>query len=340
MYKRITFIAAFFFTIAVQAQHITKADLKYLAKGEDTLSTLADQVQDEITVGDRIRSDSMFTRVFVRALKTPHSFYYAFDSLPTITIVTPPDSTFRIFTWQYAVDEQVTRQRGVIQMNTTDGHLQLYPLYDQSEFTDAPNDSIRGPKNWIGAIYYKIIQKESGGKKYYTLLGFDENGFRSTKKWIDVLTFNESQQPVFGGDYFSFEKTDSNFVQGQKRFDLEFKKEGRARLNYDADMDMIIYDHLISENNEPEKKYTLIPDGDSEGLKWENGTWKHVSKVFNYVTKEDQEPHPDLLMDDNGTINEAKLAEQSKKNEAKKVDAPNYKKKPKVKLPDPPKDGL
>lgn len=334
MYQRIAFIITIFFAVTANAQHIQKADLEYLAKEEDTLSTLADQVQDEITIGDRIRSDSMFTRVFVRALKVPHSFFYGFDSLSTITIVTPPDSSFRIFTWQYAVDEQVTRQRGVIQINTVDGHLQLYPLYDQSEYTDAPTDSIRGPKNWIGAVYYKIIQKESTGKKYYTLLGFDENSFRSTKKWVDVLTFNEDQQPVFGGDYFLFEKTDSNYIQGVKRFNVEFKKEGRARLNYDADMDMIIYDHLISEINEPDKKYTLIPDGDSEGLKWENGMWKHVSKVFDYVTKEDQEPHPDLLMDDNGNINEAKLAEQSKKNEAKKVDAPNYKKKAKVKLPD------
>lgn len=333
MCKRVSFIVAILFGILANAQHLSNANKSILAQEEDTLSTLADQVQDDITIAERVRSDSMFTRVFVRALKIPHSFYYGFDSLPTITILTPPDSTFRIFTWQYAVDEQVTRQRGAIQMNTPDGHLQLYPLYDQSEYTDAPNDSARGPKNWIGAVYYKIIQKENQGKKYYTLLGFDENGYRSTKKWIDVLTFDENQQPVFGGDYFLFEKADSNFVQGSKRFNLEFKKEGRARLNYDADLDLIIYDHLVSENNEPDKKYTLIPDGDSEGLKWENGAWKHVSKVFNYVTKEDQEPHPDLLMDDNGNIDEAKLAAQSKKNEAKKVDSPNYKKKPKVKLP-------
>lgn len=335
MYKRIVFLAFVFLAVAAKAQHISKANFKYLSTVEDTLSELADKIQDDIALPSRIRSDSMFTRTLVRALKVPNSFYYSFDSVETVTVVCPPDSSFRIFTWQYEINEQAFRQRGVIQLHTADGHLQLYPLYDQSEFTDTPNDSVRTTKNWIGAIYYKIIQKENAGKKYYTLLGYDENGFRSTKKWVEVLTFDEQQQPQFGGDYFSFEKNDSSFVQGSKRFDLEFKKDGRARLNYDPELDIILYDHLISENNEPEKKYTLIPDGDYEGLKWENGVWKHVSKVFNYITPENNEPRPNLLMDDNGKINESKLIEQSNKNSTKKVNAKNYKKKTKVMLPNP-----
>jgi len=312
---------------------IAKADKKYLANVEDTLEALMDKVLDDEDVVSRLRSDSMVTRTLVRSLKVPYSFNYPFDSVQTLTIAYPADSSFRIFTWQLNIDENVYRQKGAIQMNSADGKLELFPLFDASEYTEFPNDSIRGGNNWIGAIYYKIIQKEYGGQKFYTLLGFDDNGFRSTKKWIDVLTFDENRKPHFGGDYFAFEKGDSSFETGWKRFNIEFKKEGRARMNYDPDKDMIMYDHLISESNEPERKYTFIPDGDYEGLQWKDGHWVHISKVYTEQLTDGKEPQPELLMDENGQVNEAKLAEQSEKNANKKVEAIQIKKKSKVVLP-------
>jgi len=334
MIKRILFFASIFTVCTASAQNrIAKSDLKYLAKVEDTLGALADKVLDDLDVVSRVRSDSMLTRTLVRALKTPHSFDYHFDSLMTLTVAYPADSSFRIFTWQYEMNEQVFRQKGAIQMNTTDGSLLLYPLFDASEYAESPNDSVRIGRNWIGAIYYKIVQKEYNGQKFYTMLGYDENGFRSTKKWVEVLHFDENKQPVFGGNYFAFDPKDSVWQQGWKRFSIEFKKEGRARLNYDPEKDMIMYDHLISEENQPEKKYTLIPDGDYEGLQWKDGKWQHIAKVFTEQLADGKEPNPDLLMDDNGQVNESKLNEQSEKNAGKKVEAMPIKKKSKVVLP-------
>ena len=260
-----------------------------------------------------MRADSLFTRVLVRALRTPYSFYYPFDSMQTATKMYPADSSFRIITWQVSVMADKPRQRGVIQMNTADGSLKIFPLYDGSDYTEAPNDSIRGPQNWIGAIYYKLIEKAWAGKKYYTLLGYDENGPASTKKWMDVLTFDETGQPRFGGDYFAI-KSDSLFPKGSKRFNVEFKKEGRARFMYDEQEGFIVFDHLVSESNQPDRKSTFVPDGDYEAFKWENGKWVHYPKLFDFALEDGKEPRPDLLMDDNGGIDEAKLAERSEKN--------------------------
>lgn len=308
-------------------------DLQYLQKAEDTLDVLSNDILDNIDVAKRLRSDSMLTRTLVRALKLPNSFYYPFDSLQAITIVYPADSSFRIFTWQFEINEQNYRQKGAIQMNTTDGSLALFPLFDASEYTEAPNDSIRSIKNWIGAIYYKIIEKEFNGRKIYTLLGYDENGFRSTKKWMEVLTFNENKQPIFGGDYFGFERNNDAWQPTYKRFNIEFKKDGRAKFNYEPDQDIIIYDHLISENNQPEKKYSYIPDGDYEGFKWKNGKWIHISKVFTQTLADGQAPKPDLLLNDNGDIDESKLAEQSEKNASKHIEEKPIRKKSKIALP-------
>ena len=115
-----------------------------------------------------------------------------------------PDSSFRIFTWQLQRDESYYRQEGAIQMKTKDGSLKLFPLFDVSDYTSIPTDSVRTGKNWIGAIYYKIVLKEFKGKKYYTLFGYDDNDFSSTRKWLEVLTFDATGEPVFGGNYFTY----------------------------------------------------------------------------------------------------------------------------------------
>lgn len=264
----------------------------------------------------RFIADSFFIRLLVKSLKNPFSFNYPYDSLETVSRIYAPDSTFRIFSWQFNRDDSYFRQRGAIQMKTADGSLKLFPLLDMSEFTDAPQDSVRTPQNWVGAIYYGIVMKTFNNKKYYTLMGFDDNNMKSTKKWIEVLTFDVSGKPVFGGPFFSLDDKVKSTTP-YARFCLEYKKDGRARMNYDREMDMIVYDHLISEDNTPDKKSTLVPDGDYEGFKWNNGRWVHVDKVFNFKLSDGQAPMPEPLKDDAGNSNEEKLRAQSEKNSQK-----------------------
>jgi hypothetical protein len=195
-------------------------------------------------------------------------------------------------------------------MNTTDGSLKLFPLIDRSFLIQSPLDTVTNNEWWIGSIYYKVVKKEHGGSSYYSLLGYDENTLRSTKKRIEVLTFSSSGHPVFGGPYFSFEE-DSLRKPMQSRFWIEFKKDGNARLQYDEELDMIIYDHLISESNEPNKKYTYIPDGDYEGFKWQDGRWVHVDKVFNFKLKDGEAPVVVPIAED-------KLGNPAKQNEGNK----------------------
>jgi hypothetical protein len=237
----------------------------------------------------RFRSDSFFTRILVRALKTTHSFQFPFDSLTTISRLYAPDSAFRIFTWQVSRDEDLHRRHGAIQMKTTDGSLKLFPLIDRTFMINEPKDTVTNHEWWIGAIYYKILLHEFNKKKYYTLLGYDENSIRSTKKRIEVLHFNESGQPVFGGPFFSFAQ-DTIRKKDQSRFWIEYKKNGNGRLLYDEEMGFIMYDHLISETNEPAKKFTYVPDGDYEAFKWVNGKWLHVEKVFTFKLEDGQAP--------------------------------------------------
>jgi len=291
-----TLLALLSITIA-SAQSKRLFDLATLRSKEDSMKMIAPKIVMARDAAERFRSDSLFTRLLVRALKEPNSFYYPFDSILNISRLYAPDSTFRIFTWQVVKDETMARRHGAIQMRTNDGSLKLFPLIDKTILIESQQDTVTSPESWIGAIYYKIIKTKQDNKNYYTFLGYDENSMRSTKKRVEVMYFDESGKPVFGGPFFSFQE-DSLKKPVQSRFWIEYKKEGNARMQFDEDLDMIVYDHLIPENGEKNKQYTYIPDGDYEGFKWKNGKWVHVDKIFNFALKDGEAPAPAPLTED------------------------------------------
>ncbi len=97
-------------------------------------------------------------------------------------------------------------------------------------------------------------------------------------------------------------------------------------MNFDEELNMIVVDHLISEENDPESPWTFVPDGDYEGFSWVNGKWQHVDKVYDFKLQDGDFPMPDALKDNEGNSNEQKLLEQNKKNMAEKETKPAPKK--------------
>ena len=314
----IFFISIFLLTNISFGQRITTSEKKLLEKKEDSLKVFAQQIINGRNPEERFAADSQFTKTFVRALQIKNSFYYPFDSLVSIAKVIPTDSSFKIFTWQLVIGPEVIRQHGAIQMKTTDGSLKLFPLIDKTDLINNIDDTITSNRAWIGALYYKIIEEKSFGKNVYTLLGFDDNNLNSDRKFIEILTFQDGE-PVFGGPYFSFQDN-SLKKKSIARYVMEYKKNAGPRLTYDNEMDIIIYEHLISETGEPQKKYTYIPDGDYEGLKWKDGKWVHIEKVFNQITPEGHEPVPNPILDEKGNIDESKLSNRMPENMDDSVD--------------------
>jgi len=288
------------------AQDISTANKKILQKKEDSLKVFGFQILNGRNPEDRFTADSQFTKTFVRALQVKNSFYYPFDSLVSIAKVIPADSSFRIFTWQLPINGDIIRQHGAIQMKTTNGALKLFPLIDKTDLIENIEDTVTSNRAWIGALYYKIIEEKSFGKKFYTLLGFDDNNMSSDRKFIEMLTFKNGE-PVFGGPFFSFPDNTILHKKSMSRYVMEYKKDAAPRLTFDNEMNIIIFEHLISQTGEVQKKYTYIPDGDYEGLKWKDGKWVYIEKVFNQVTPEGKEPVPNPILDQHGNIDESKL---------------------------------
>ncbi len=213
------------------SQTIAASDKKKLREKEDSLKILSKALTLDSSKAGRMIADSLFIRTLVRTLQIKNSFYYPFDSVQGISKLYAPDTTFRIFTWTIEYDDYYSRQRGAIQLRTPDGSLKLIPLRDDSEFTENPMDSVRNKNNWIGAVYYNIIKTQYKSKNYYTLFGYDNNSAMSSLRWIEVMTFNEKKEPVFGGPFFSYEK-DSIPKPPQYRFSMEYKKDATVLANY------------------------------------------------------------------------------------------------------------
>jgi hypothetical protein len=288
---------------------LSPEDYKILRQKDDSLEMYASQIINGRSSAERFVADSIFTRMLVGALKIKNSFYYPFDSLISISKLVPEDSSFRVFTWQLVINDNEIVPHGAIQMRTEGGSLKLFPLIDKTDITKDIDDTITNNYGWIGALYYKIIETNSFGKNVYTLLGYNGNDLISTMKLIDILTFDKKGQPVFGGPYFSFQDN-SLHPHSISRYIMIYKKNASPRLTYDPELGMIIYEHLISETGEPQKKWTYIPDGDYEGMVWRDGRWVHVEKVFTQKTPEGQEPVPNPILDPNGNIDESKLSKR------------------------------
>jgi len=288
MKKSLFFLLIVINISTINAQHISTSNLDVLKSGEQELAPHAVQIIQSAEAINRITSDSIFVKNWVKILKTKNSFYYPFDSLITISRIYAPDSSFRIFTWQLVIDDNTVRQHGAIQMNTADGALKLFPLIDKSDVIENLEDTVTSNLAWVGAIYYKLIERSYKKEKFYTLIGYDENNIRSTKKIIEVLHFKDGL-PVFGGGYFLI-PSDEIKPHNHARYIMEYKKDASPKLNYDNELNMIVMEHLISESNQPAKAWTMIGDGDYDGLKWKSGRWVTFPKYLIKLSQKEKFP--------------------------------------------------
>jgi hypothetical protein len=156
-----------------------------------------------------------------------------------------------------------------------------------------------------------MVEKVYKKEKYYTLIGYDENNIRSNRKIIEVLHFKDGL-PVFGGGYFLI-PNDEIKPRNHARYIMEYKKEASPKLNFDNEMNMIVMEHLISESNQPAKAWTMIGDGDYDGLKWKSGRWVYVPKIFDQIIPEGKVPTPMPIRDTKGNIDDTKLKQSNPK---------------------------
>lgn len=275
---------------------ISEADFEAIHAIEDTLGVLGYAIITDSLAENRFGSCHQFIPHLVKALKHKNSFDYTFDRLHSVSILYPPDSTFRVFTWQLYVDKDEYHYYGAIQMNSED--LQLFPLVDRSQDIEAVDFDVVDHKNWYGALYYNIRGFDTPKGKKYLVFGFDGHSFFNKRKVIDVLHF-EDGKPKFGAPVFHRSEDSVNHPPVKFRVLKEFYAEAKVKLNYDEVHGSIIFDHIV-EMGRADNLYN-VPDGSYEGyrLELETGKWIHIEKAFDHVYDEAPRPEPVFMDNDN-----------------------------------------
>jgi len=264
------------------------AQISKLQAIESELHSLSDQMINDVSYLRRVEANKRIIPRLVDALKVKNSYHYPFLALPHVSVVYAPDSTFRMISWTVRLRDEDYRYFGTLQMNSED--IELIPLFDASLEINNPEDTITGKDGWYGNIIYNILQKDIEGITYYFTLGWDGNTIFSDKKILDVFHFN-SDSLVFGAPLFSLER-DSIPIQ-TNRFILEYRNDASVGLNWDKDLNMIVYDHLAPPNPEAKGKFmSYMPDGTYEGLSFDGEQWNYISKVFTQTQDEPPMPAP------------------------------------------------
>lgn len=260
-----------------EAQHSDDTNNRQiLLQLQDSMQVLSHKRINDSIEPERYNANYKLIKTMVSALKTPYSFNFAFDSLKTISIQYSPDRRFRIFSWHVMNDDGSYRYYGTIQMNNSDGKLEMFPLVDYTPAIKNPSDTITNNEKWYGSQYYRIISVLNRVQTpYYVLLGWKGNTIKSNKKVIEILHFKEGQA-IFGMPVFDGEKE----KPGQKRIIFEYSRKASMVLNYEPEKETIVFDHLAPPDPKLKGKFELYgPDFSYDGYKLLHGRWRLVQDL-------------------------------------------------------------
>ena len=252
-------------------------DLAQITDDEENLQILFDSIYFSTNDNLKLELNKQVLDIFEYMLYNDASFDYPFDSLKRIGKIKSPDGLLRLYTWNIAFSDKTNEYFGFIQYySKTKKEYLIYPLIDKSDSISMPEKQSLDNTDWYGALYYKIIETESGRRKYYTLLGWDGYSDLITRKIIDVLYFTMSGKPHFGYGMFYMNKTDkanSRKVR-KKRVIFSYSQKAKMTLHYDEKNEMIIFDHLSPRSPHLKGNYQYYgPDWTYEGLYFNKGKW-------------------------------------------------------------------
>lgn len=260
--------------------YFSAADSVQLKKYEKSLFQLSKTLLTNRNKEERIAASEQINSTFWEALAIKNAFQYSFDSIVHISILYPADSSFRLFTWQLYVNANEYKYGGIIQKNTPE--QAIFSLKDASATIFFPDDMEANHEKWFGALYYNIKQVETKSGTYYTLFGMDYNSVFVRRKIIDVLSFDDKGEPVFGAPIFSqLDKRTEQYLT-RSRIVLDYSAEGAISCNYSDEYGMIIFDNLIPIGGANQGQGVIqVSDGSYRGYKFDGDKWVFVEKVFN-----------------------------------------------------------
>ena len=250
--------------------HAQNVSNKLIKEYEDTLKVIAEQIMFAKKESDRVKANDGFIPILKEVLSFEKSFKYPFDSLQTLSILTPEDKSFRIFNWILRKDNGTYNYYCLVHYhNKKKKKYEIIELIDKSESIRNEAFEELDSKKWYGALYYEVIYLKKSGRKYYTLLGWDGNDGRSTKKIIEPMFFSGKNKIKFGLPIFKLKDKSK-----PKRVILECDSKSSFSLRFDKDNQRLIFDQLVPIRKDLTGMHEYyIPEGTYNSFEYTNGKW-------------------------------------------------------------------
>ena len=207
-----------------------------LKTGKETLIELGRTITEAGSDSVKIVQNVKFSNELLKLLNQKKSYKLNFEDIKQLKVLQPKNRKFKIFTWFLDYKDGTYEYFGIIQQCKKNGKkckiYQLNTVKNQEKTLENQNLQY---SQWYGCIYYDIIPIEINKTTYYTLLGWDGNNNYTTKKIIDILKISKKEAPSFGADLFNNQ---------QQRVIIEYSSKYSISLQYDDNLEYIVFDHL------------------------------------------------------------------------------------------------
>lgn len=239
-----------------------------LPKLENELAKKFVELRQEEMDQEKIYASEQIVQYIKSNADQPGILDYQFLKLKTVSTIKSPDGKFRIFNWNIEMKDMSHQYFCVMVKSKGNGKYEVIEFKDRSQqvFEPHPQKTFTS-SNWFGCLYYKIIPIKKGAKTIYTMLAYDGNNDRSNIKFVEGMIFS-GKKVKLGVPIL---ETDKGVL---KRFFLEHSEKTIISLNYDAQRNMIVMDHLVPENEKLEGMYEFyVPCFSYDGFRLEKGKW-------------------------------------------------------------------
>ena len=231
----------------------------------------------------RSNANMAFIPLLSRALSADVELSVNFSSLLTgLFEVYPPDSSFRILTWELLITDNHVRHFGVIQQRKSP--RPLLPLFDASDMHSYRTKEVLSRNNWFGQVYYNISTIAGSNDGHYLLMGHDRKDSLSDFKILDVLVIKDGDVR-FGAPQFVYPPDMPIVAEGDvasqdsltTRLFFEHKEGTTVRISVDESSKTITYSHLSPiHRSAKETLYNYVPDGTDAGFRWNGAHWEWI----------------------------------------------------------------
>jgi len=231
MLKIWSVVFVFFISILlIQAQSLNELEKELNELSLDIINNDNDE--------SKIKANTEFKSLLMKALNNPESFDYGFKKIQAISIL-KSNETVKVYNWALPNKDETFEYYAILQIKIGKDKFKVIELIDKSETIKKPEIKTLTYKNWFGALYYKIIHDKKLGKDTYTLLGWDGDYNLTNKKIIDVMTVSKSGSVRFGSPIIKLGK------KAQKRVIFTYSETAVMSLKYYENDKRIVFDYLV-----------------------------------------------------------------------------------------------